>query len=90
MSDARSAQPRIPSVRISPDNVTVVQELGLLGELAGHWHGKGFNLVARPDFQDQANLFLELNLTSETLTFTRSPRRSPIAVLPSRTSHCSA
>jgi hypothetical protein len=70
MSDVKGAQPKIPSVRISPDNATVVQELGLLGELAGHWHGKGFNLVARPDFQDQANLFLELNLTSENLTFT--------------------
>jgi hypothetical protein len=70
MSEARRAQPRIPSVRVSPDNATVVQQLGLLGDLAGHWHGKGFNLVARPDFEDQANLFLELNLTSETLTFT--------------------
>jgi hypothetical protein len=61
--------PNIPSVRISPDNATVLQNLGLLADLAGSWHGQGFNLVARPDFQDNANLFLELNLTHETLTF---------------------
>ena len=40
----------IPSVRISPDNNTVLAELGLLKDLAGNWHGKGFNLVARPFF----------------------------------------
>jgi hypothetical protein len=59
----------IPSVRISPDNTTVLKNLGLLAELAGNWHGTGFNLVARPDFQDQTNLFLELNLTNETTKF---------------------
>lgn len=69
MSNDQLSHPRLPSVRISPDNVTVVQELGLLGELAGNWHGSGFNLVARPDFEDHANLFLELNLTNETLKF---------------------
>jgi hypothetical protein len=37
--------------------------------LAGTWHGEGFNLVARPNFEDNANLFLELNLTRETLKF---------------------
>jgi hypothetical protein len=60
---------QIPSVRISPDNATVLQNLGLLAELAGTWHGEGFNLIGRPDFQDNANVFLELNLTRETLTF---------------------
>jgi hypothetical protein len=63
------ARPRIPSVRISPDNETVLKNLGLLADLAGNWHGKGFNLVARPDFEDQTNVFLELNLTSETTKF---------------------
>ena len=69
---------RIPSVRISRDNETVLAELGLLKDLAGNWHGKGFNLVARPFFGlpaippatpavPAANLFLELNLTHETL-----------------------
>jgi hypothetical protein len=67
----------ISSVRISPDNNTVLAELGLLKDLAGNWHGKGFNLVARPFFGlpgetppvPAANLFLELNLTHETLQF---------------------
>lgn len=61
----------IPSVRISPDNATVLSQLGLLKDLAGNWHGHGFNLVARPDFQigPTVNLFLELNQTEETLKF---------------------
>jgi hypothetical protein len=69
MANAQPAPRTIPSVRISPDNATVLKNLGLLAELAGNWHGKGFNLVARPDFQDHTNLFLELNLTSETTKF---------------------
>jgi hypothetical protein len=69
MTNGNAAHPRIPSVRISPDNATVLQNLGLLAELAGNWHGTGFNLVARPDFEDQTNVFLELNLTSETTKF---------------------
>jgi hypothetical protein len=69
MSNGNAAHPRIPSVRISPDNAEVLQNLGLLAELAGNWHGTGFNLVARPDFEDQTNVFLELNLTNETTKF---------------------
>jgi hypothetical protein len=61
---------KIPTVRKIADNATVLNNLGLLAELAGRWHGTGFNLVARPDFEDQTNLFLELNLTSETTEFT--------------------
>jgi hypothetical protein len=34
-----AAHPRIPSVRISPDNRKVLQDLGLLAELEGNWHG---------------------------------------------------
>jgi len=59
-----------------PDNAAVLKQLGLLAELAGTWHGTGFNVVARPDFDDQTNLFLELNLTSETTVF--SPISSSI------------
>ncbi|MCP3721390.1 hypothetical protein [Paraburkholderia sp. CNPSo 3281] len=69
MGEERTAHLRIPSVRLSPDNETVLENLGLLAELAGNWQGAGFNLVARPDFHDQTNLFLELNLTSETTKF---------------------
>jgi hypothetical protein len=61
---------KIPTVRISPDNDTVLQKLGFLKDLAGNWHGEGFNLVARPFFgPPPQNLFLELNLTQETLKF---------------------
>ncbi len=67
MSDARGAQRRIPSVRLSPDNNAVLENLGLLAELAGHWHGHGFNLIARPNKEQEGNLFLELNQTDETL-----------------------
>jgi hypothetical protein len=69
MTTSTPTQP-IPTVRISPDNAVVLANLGLLAELAGTWQGGGFNLVARPDSQDQTATFLELNLTSETLSFT--------------------
>ena len=58
---------RITSIRVAPDNATVLANLGLLGELAGTWHGMGFNLIARPDFEGNANLYLQLNQTHETL-----------------------
>lgn len=46
---------KIPTVRKVADNATVLSNLGLLAELAGRWHGTGFNPVARPDFEDQTN-----------------------------------
>jgi hypothetical protein len=45
----------------------VLSNLGLLQDLAGTWSGVGFNLIARPDHQDSANLYLQLNQTHETL-----------------------
>jgi hypothetical protein len=51
---------------------------GPLQELPGRWVGRGFNLIARPDFAarsvppgpgDKSALFLELNFTNETLKF---------------------
>jgi hypothetical protein len=60
---------RIPSVRLSPAADAVLRDLGPLRDLAGSWEGHGFNLVARPDFENNANLFLELNLTRESLKF---------------------
>src|SRR3981081_832306 len=56
--------------RLTPDAETVLQELGLLADLGGTWSGHGFNLIARPDFHDQANLYLQLNQTRETTTIT--------------------
>ena len=67
------ARTGIPSVRIAKTNAEVLQDLGLLAEFAGTWHGKGFNLIARPDGTGGEPLFLELNQTVETL------RLDPIA-----------
>ena len=55
----------IPSVRLASPNEEVSQSSGLLADLAGTWSGKGFNLIARPDKQGNAPLFLELNQTHE-------------------------
>jgi hypothetical protein len=63
-------QLRVPSVRLTPDNTSVLENLGLLANLAGTWKGTGFNLVARPDKEQNTNLYLELNQTRETLVFT--------------------
>ena len=60
---------RVPSVRPVPADATVVKNLGLLANLIGSWKGTGFNLVARPDKEGNANLYLELNQTTETLKF---------------------
>jgi hypothetical protein len=46
-----------------------LDQLGLLQDLAGNWHGRGFNLIARPDREGGGPLFLELNQTHETLKF---------------------
>jgi hypothetical protein len=59
----------IDSVRLPLDNAAILGKLGLLGELAGTWQGTGFNLIARPDFRDKADLYLQLNQTRETLKF---------------------
>src|SRR5271166_1440229 len=67
VSSVRITPERISSVRITPDNQTVLNDLGLLADLAGTWSGEGFNLIARPDFEGKANLYLQLNQTRETL-----------------------
>lgn len=66
----------VETVRLSPDNQTVLANLGLLQDLAGTWKGHGFNLIARPDFTGHANLYLQLNQTRETLEI--HPIGSPI------------
>lgn len=74
--DIAEAGLRVPTIRISPSNEAVLADLGLLAELAGTWQGCGFNLIARPDFEGKANLYLQLNTTNEVLTV--SPIGSPI------------
>jgi hypothetical protein len=59
---------RIPSARFSTSENK--SKLGLLHELAGEWKGGGFNLIARPNFHDKQNLYLQLNQTTEKLVFT--------------------
>lgn len=51
------------------------EQLGVLFDLVGTWHGKGFNQISLPDFDSvspstgPANFRLLLNATKETLTF---------------------
>ena len=56
-------------MRLPLASADILDRLGLLGELAGTWRGSGFNLIARPNFRDQANLYLQLNQTRERLSF---------------------
>jgi hypothetical protein len=60
----------VSSTRYVPDNAALLDKLGALRDLSGTWEGKGFNLIARPDFRDKADLYLQLNQTHETLTIT--------------------
>jgi hypothetical protein len=76
MDLATAPRRKISSVRNSADRKTVADQLGLLADLAGTWHGRGFNLIARPDKVGGGPLFLELNETREVLKF--EPIGSPI------------
>lgn len=67
---------RVQTTRLGGDSATVSKQLGLLRDLAGNWKGTGFNLIARPDFHDKANTYLQLNQTQETLDIT--PIGTPI------------
>lgn len=61
--------PPPPDFRVAAPVLTRFQQLGPLGELPGTWKGHGFNLIARPDHQQNNDIFLELNPTDEQLTF---------------------
>jgi hypothetical protein len=58
------------AIRAAPSLATKFRNLGLLAEFPGHWIGRGFNLIARPDREHGDPFFLELNPTKETLDFT--------------------
>jgi hypothetical protein len=64
------ATPR-PASRAAAPFATGIPKLGPLAELPGSWVGTGFNLIARPDFQNNNPFFLEINGTIENLDFTR-------------------
>jgi hypothetical protein len=59
----------VSSFRAVPERSALATELGPLNDLPGRWAGSGFNLIARPDFAQKNDIFLELNLTKETLEF---------------------
>lgn len=59
----------LTSFRAVPAHHALGENLGFLKDLPGHWTGNGFNLIARPDFAGGNDIFLELNLTFETLEF---------------------
>lgn len=59
-----------PASRASAPFAIDHPKLGPLKELPGSWIGTGFNLIARPDFQNKKPFFLELNGTLEDLEFT--------------------
>ena len=45
--------------------------LGPLQDLVGTWEGRGFNTIWRPNHTPGQDRFLELNVTDETIVFTR-------------------
>jgi hypothetical protein len=59
----------VSSFRAVPERSALAAELGPLNDLPGRWMGSGFNLIARPDFAQHNDRFLELNLTKEALEF---------------------
>ncbi|HEX8108275.1 MAG TPA: heme-binding protein [Kofleriaceae bacterium] len=66
---------------LPPVHVTVPPDLGPLAAFVGNWHGNGFNTIFRPNSKATptplprpvgGDNILELNLTSETLSFSSS------------------
>jgi hypothetical protein len=59
--------------RVKQPPIETLLHLGPLAHLAGHWVGSGFNTIWRPDNKGDPGFavrrFLQLNMTSETLTF---------------------
>jgi hypothetical protein len=58
-----------PASRASAPFAIDHPKLGPLREFPGTWIGTGFNLIARPDFQNQKPFFLEISGTLEDLEF---------------------
>ena len=56
----------VPGPAPTPSPLT---RLGPLAGLVGKWAGTGFNAIWRPDHTAGTDRFLELNMTTETLTF---------------------
>ena len=56
-------------LRAAPPRHQASSPLGLLNDLAGTWAGSGFNLIAVPNKQHNADFRLILNATTEVLQF---------------------
>jgi hypothetical protein len=73
---AMATSPSTPPAPVEPsglDDATVLAKLGPLAGLAGTWQGTGFNIAARPDFQNRGDVVVERNLTSDALSFDPIP-----------------
>jgi len=57
--------------RASSSAADTLAALGPLQDLPGTWIGSGFNLIARPDKQNNLPFFLELNATREIIEFSQ-------------------
>ena len=55
--------------RASAPPSTQIDNLGLLARLAGKWVGSGFNMISKPGKDVGVEFVLQVNATSETLTF---------------------
>lgn len=66
------ALPPIAEVTADVASAHPADPLGPLAQLPGTWHGQGFNTIWRPHHPDSPqDRFLELNLTTETIVFTK-------------------
>jgi hypothetical protein len=66
------ATPEVPAPEAIRALAAAPDPLGALAGLLGTWKGHGFNAIWRPHHPaDQQDRFLELNMTNETLVFTR-------------------
>jgi hypothetical protein len=68
----------VSSFRTVAPHAATGEAMGPLKDLPGFWHGIGFNLIARPDFDpdNEDGFFLELNMLQESIEFT--PIGSPV------------
>ncbi len=71
-----SFQP-LPPIEDPVELAAAADPLGPLAGLAGKWTGQGFNVIWRPDHAPGQDHFLELNVTSEQLDFTKIPGKIP-------------
>jgi hypothetical protein len=66
------ATPEVQATEAIESRAAGPDPLGALAGLLGTWKGHGFNAIWRPHHPaDQQDRFLELNMTNETLVFTR-------------------